>query len=537
MYLKNENLIYIGLSGDQRVYLYPQMANRHGLISGATGSGKTITLKVLAESFSSMGVPVFLADVKGDIAGMCLPGQDSPDMRKRIVKFGLGATGFDYQAFPTRFYDVYGEQGHPVRTTISEMGPELLGRLLGLTEVQTGVLSVVFQVADDEGLLLLDLKDLRLMLQHVGDNAKEYKLSYGNVSSASVGAIQRALLQLEQAGGDMFFGEPALDIEDWFATDESGRGLINILDCTKLFLSPLLYSTFMLWMLSELYESLPEEGDLDKPKMVFFFDEAHLLFKGASKLLLEKIEQVVKLIRSKGVGVFFITQVPSDIPDGVLAQLGNKVQHALHAYTPNDQKAVRAAANSYRINPNFDTYETLLNLGTGEAIVSFLEEDGQPSLTEKVYVLPPQSQMGAIDDAQRDRQVKGAMLYGKYAEAYDPDSAYEFLQRMGLEEEARREEERETAQAEKEAARQAAAEEKAAAKAAEKAERDKEREKQKESNARKRAAKSVGSSVAGTVGREVGKSVGGKFGKFGKTLGGNVGASLGRGILSTLFKC
>ena len=327
MYLADENLIYIGLSGDQRVYLNPQMANRHGLISGATGSGKTITLKVLAESFSSMGVPVFLADVKGDIAGMCLPGQDSPDMRQRIVKFGLGSTGFDYQAFPTRFFDVYGEQGHPVRTTVSEMGPELLARLLGLTEVQTGVLSIVFQVADDEGLLLLDLKDLRLMLQHVGDNAKEYKLSYGNVSSASVGAIQRALLQLEQAGGNMFFGEPALDIEDWFSLDESGRGYINILDCTKLFLSPLLYSTFLLWMLSELYESLPEEGDLDKPKMVFFFDEAHLLFEDAPKSLLQKIEQVVRLIRSKGVGVFFVTQLPTDIPENVLAQLGNKFQH------------------------------------------------------------------------------------------------------------------------------------------------------------------------------------------------------------------
>ena len=427
MYLKNENLIYIGLSGDQRVYLYPQMANRHGLISGATGSGKTITLKVLAESFSSMGVPVFLADVKGDIAGMCLPGQDSPDMRKRIVKFGLGATGFDYQAFPTRFYDVYGEQGHPVRTTISEMGPELLGRLLGLTEVQTGVLSVVFQVADDEGLLLLDLKDLRLMLQHVGDNAKEYKLSYGNVSSASVGAIQRALLQLEQAGGDMFFGEPALDIEDWFATDESGRGLINILDCTKLFLSPLLYSTFMLWMLSELYESLPEEGDLDKPKMVFFFDEAHLLFDDAPKGLLQKIEQVVRLIRSKGVGVYFVTQLPTDIPDTVLAQLGNKFQHALRAYTPKEQKAVRAAANSFRQNPEFDCAEAITQLETGEALVSVLDESGAPTVVQRAYILPPESAMGAIGDGVRAQVLANSPLFKKYADTVDSESAYELL--------------------------------------------------------------------------------------------------------------
>ena len=427
MYLANENLIYIGLSGDQKVYLRPEMANRHGLISGATGSGKTITLKVLAESFSSMGVPVFLADVKGDIAGMCLPGQDSPDMRQRIVRFGLGATGFDYQAFPTRFFDVYGEKGHPVRTTISEMGPDLLGRLLGLTEVQTGVLSVVFQVADDEGLLLLDLKDLRLMLQHVGDNAKEYKLSYGNVSSASVGAIQRALLQLEQAGGELFFGEPALDIEDWFALDAGGRGFINILDCTKLFLSPLLYSTFMLWMLSELYESLPEEGDLDKPKMVFFFDEAHLLFDGAPKGLLQKIEQVVRLIRSKGVGVYFVTQLPTDIPDSVLAQLGNKFQHALRAYTPNEMKAVRAAARSFRQNEAFDCAEAITELQTGEALVSCLDETGAPAVVQRAFILPPESAMGAINDGVRAQVIADSPLREKYSQTIDNESAYELL--------------------------------------------------------------------------------------------------------------
>ncbi|MBQ4307165.1 MAG: DUF853 family protein [Lachnospiraceae bacterium] len=526
--------IWIANTADGRnICILPQMANRHGLIAGATGTGKTITLKVLAESFSDMGVPVFLADVKGDLAGMINPGVNTEDMQERIRRFGLADAGFEYKSYPTTFWDIYGQKGIQLRTTISEMGPLLLSRILGLNDIQSQILTITFKIADENDLLLIDTKDLKSMLNYLQENAKDYAAEYGRISASSIGAIMRAITSLEMDGADIFFGETALSIHDWFTTGEGGKGMINILDSETLINNSTLYSTFLLWMLSELFEKLPEVGDLDKPKMVFFFDEAHLLFKGASKLLLEKIEQVVKLIRSKGVGVFFITQVPSDIPDGVLAQLGNKVQHALHAYTPNDQKAVRAAANSYRINPNFDTYETLLNLGTGEAIVSFLEEDGQPSLTEKVYVLPPQSQMGAIDDAQRDRQVKGAMLYGKYAEAYDPDSAYEFLQRQGLEKQA----EAEKAAEEAAKAKEEAAAEKEALKAAEKEAKEKEREEQKAATAKKRAAKSVASSVTGTVGREVGKTVGKKlFGKFGQTLGGNVGASLGRGILSTLFK-
>ena len=370
MYMKETHKVWLA-TGDRPIYLEPGMANRHGLIAGATGTGKTVTLKVLAESFSDMGVPVFLADIKGDLSGMCLPGCENKHIRRSIDTMNI--TGFDYTAYPVRFFDVYGKQGHPVRTTISEMGPELLSRLLGLNETQSGVLRIVFRIADDKGLLLIDLKDLRSMVQYVGDNAKEYKLTYGNIASQSVGAIQRALLQLEDEGGDIFFGEPALDIADWIDWAEDGRGVMNILECQELFQHPLLYATFLLWMLSELYEMLPEAGDLDKPKLAFFFDEAHLLFKDAPKALVEKVEQVVRLIRSKGVSVWFITQNPSDIPDSVLGQIGNRVQHALRAYTPNDQKALRAAARSFRVNPAFDTEEALQALGVGEALVSVLD--------------------------------------------------------------------------------------------------------------------------------------------------------------------
>lgn len=529
--------VWVGLGSDGKgAFLLPQMANRHGLIAGATGTGKTVTLKVLAESFSDMGVPVFMADVKGDIAGIMNPGTDSADMQARIERFGLSEHGFSYQGYPVTFWDIYGEKGIQLRTTISEMGPLLLSRILNLNDLQASILTIAFKIADDNDLLLIDTKDLKALLSYISEHNKEFSAAYGNIARASVDTILRAVVALELDGGETFFGETALNISDWFTLGDGGRGMINVLDSESLINNGRLYSTFLLWLLSELFETLPEVGDLDKPKMVFFFDEAHLLFSGASKALLDKIEQVVKLIRSKGVGVYFCTQNPRDIPDGVLAQLGNKVEHALHAYTPAEQKAVKAAAMSFRENPDFDTYETIMGLGTGEAVISFLSEDGTPGICEKVSILPPRCSFGSISDSERDRVIKSSILYSKYAKAIDPDSAYEFLQRRGLEEIAEKEQAAADALAEKEAAKQAAAEEKAAQKAAEKEAREKEREKQKESNARKRAVKSVGNSVAGTVGREVGKNVGGAFGKFGKTLGGNVGASLGRGILSTLFR-
>ena len=509
----------------ENIFLLPKMANRHGLVAGATGTGKTITLKVLAESFSDMGVPVFLADVKGDLSGMVKEGADSEDMQKRIQKFGLEEAGFDYQKYPATFWDVFGENGIPLRTTISEMGPLLLARILGLNDLQSDILSITFKIADDNDLLLIDTKDLKSMLNYVSEHNKEFAASYGNISKVSIAAIVRAIVALEMAGGDKFFFEPALNIKDWFTTGEGGKGMINILDSTSLINNGKLYATFLLWMMSELFENLPEVGDLDKPKMVFFFDEAHLLFDDAPKLLMDKIEQVVKLIRSKGVGIYFVTQNPRDIPDGVLAQLGNKIQHALRAYTPSDMKAVKAAADSFRENPEFKTADVIQELGTGEAICSFLTEDGTPSVCEKVKILPPQSLMGSIDPSTREKEIKQNVLFGKYYELEDPDSAYEFLQRMGIEE----------AEAAAKAAEEAAnaklkeKEEAAAAKAKEKEEAAAARKK-------KQTAKTIGNSVVGTVGREVGKSVGGKFGKFGKTLGGNLGASLGRGILSTLFK-
>ena len=576
----SENKIWFGKSGEEKIYALPKMANRHGMIAGATGTGKTVTLKVMAESFSSIGVPVFLADVKGDLGGMCNPGVESEDMKERIERFGLAEAGFKFDAFPTTFWDVYAEKGLPLRTTISEMGPILLSRILGLNEIQSDILSVIFKIADDEGLLLIDTKDLRSMLTYVGENSKELSLRYGNMSPQSLGAIIRAVIALEGQGGEMFFGEPALDIRDWIGCDFTGKGNINILDCQKLINNPTMYSSFMLWMLSELYETLPEAGDLEKPRIVFFFDEAHMLFDSASKSLLDKIEQIVKLIRSKGVGVFFITQNPKDIPDGVLSQLGTKIQHALRAYTPAELKAAKAAAQAFRENPAFDTFEVLTELGIGEALVSVLDEKGIPTVVERCNILPPQSQMGAIDDATRDSKIKSAMLYIKYVETVDRDSAYEFLNRKAVsdaEEKARAEEvariekqraadeaaalkeaqrqaeaERKAAEraeiaAQKEAERQAIAEQKAAEKAALAAQRQAEREAlaaekaaQKEAEAKKRAVKSAGksvaNSVAGTIGREAGKNLGKSVGgSFGKTLGGNVGASLGRGIIGTLF--
>ena len=508
------------------VFVLPKMANRHGLIAGATGTGKTVTLKVLAESFSDMGVPVFLADVKGDIAGMLETGVDSENMQERIKKFGLSEFGFSYQKYPATLWDVFGKNGIQIRTSISEMGPLLLGRILDLNETQKDILTIVFKIADENGWFLYDTKDLKAMLNEVAENNKEYAAEYGNIAKQSIGAIQRAVVALEMAGGDQFFGQPELDVRDWFTTDASGKGMIHILDSQSLINNGTLYSTFLLWLLSELFETMPEVGDMEKPKMVFFFDEAHLLFKDSPKALLDKIEQVVKLIRSKGIGVYFVTQNPRDIPDGVLAQLGNKVQHALHAYTPADQKAVKAAADSFRENPAFKTADVIEALGTGEAVVSFLQEDGTPSVVEKVCILPPQSKMGGIDTSVRDNAIKASNFYSKYAVAVDPDSAYEMLGRKNEQEEKEEAEAKEAAAA----AKQQAKEEAAAAKA-------EAREREKEANRKKRAAKSVGTTVAGTVGREVGKKVGKQLGgKFGQTLGGNTGAQLFRGILNTLLK-
>ena len=534
--------------GENPCHLLLNQANRHGLIAGASGTGKTVTLKVMAEGFSEAGVPVFMADVKGDVTGMAQPGEMSDGLRKRLEFFGLTEQDVAFRAVPCRFWDMLGDAGCPVRITISDMGPQLLSRLLGLTEVQQGVLNIVFRVADDQQMLLLDLKDLRAMLAFVSEHAKEYETTYGRVSSQSVGAIQRALIAVEDQGGDVFFGEPNLDISDWFACDASGRGYVNILNAAKLINTPLVYSMFLLWMLSTLFERLPEVGDPDKPRFVFFFDEAHLLFNGMPKQLTDKVVQVVKLIRSKGVGVYFITQSPADIPDEVLAQLSNRVQHGLRAYTPAEQKAVRAAAASFRANPSFDSVQALQDLATGEALVSFLDEDGKPSVVERARVLFPACRMAAADPGI----VSGAIanqheLMAKYEEAVDRESAFELIgqaraeadeaARLAAEREAFEKEKaafeaqraKEEAAREKEAERQRIAEEKEAERLRLKAEKEEERlrlkaekeaerlrlKEEKEAERREAEAKKardrvVGNlfnSVVGTIGREAGRQI------------------------------
>ena len=472
--------IYMGLADGQRVEMALNMCNRHGLIAGASGTGKTITMKVMAESFSDAGVPVFLCDVKGDVAGICAPGVSNEGMEKRIDKFGIRDT-FAYKAYPTTFWDIYQEGGHAVRATVSDMGPELLSRILGLTPAQEGILHIVFRIADDKGLLLIDLKDLRAMLTYVNEHRTEYMMTYGNITPQSVAAILRALLPLEQQGGDLFFGEPALDIHDWMRTDADGRGMINVLDCVKLVQNPTLYASFLLWMLSELFESLPEAGDMDKPKLVFFFDEAHMLFRDAPAVLLQKIEQTVKLIRSRGVGVYFVTQSPSDIPDTVLAQLSNRVQHALRAYTPAELKAVRVAAQAFRANPAFQAEDAIMELGVGEALTSFLDEKGVPTMVQRTKIICPQSLMAAPEPMVRAK----AMMHDgmeKYDDFVDNVSAYEVL----------------TEEAEKaEAAKQAEADRKAQEKAEAEAEKqrlkeeeaDKKRQQKLEDEERKRQQK------------------------------------------------
>lgn len=543
--------LVVAKAGDKDIAIIPKLANRHGLVAGATGTGKTVTLRQMAETFADAGIPVFMADVKGDLASIC-------------------------KKYPTNFWDIYGQKGLPLRTTITEMGPMLLARLMDLTDTQEDILKIVFKIADENNLLLIDTKDLRAMLAYIAENSADFSTAYGNMSKASLNVIQRGVVALEEEGGDIFFGEPALNIKDWFRTNCDGKGVINLMHSESLINSPKMYSTFMLWLMTELFEALPEAGDLEKPRMIFFFDEAHLLFNSAPKALIEKIEQVVKLIRSKGVGIYFCTQNPKDIPDSVLAQLGNKVQHALRAYTPNDQKAVKAAADSFRPNPAFDTKDTIINLGIGEALISFLEPGGVPAMVEKAKVILPEGQLGPITDAERESAIQSSEFYFKYSESFDRDSAYEFLQRKymadqeeaeRLAEEARiaaeeekarieaekaeakaqkeaereelrqqREAERAAERAEKEAIRAQEKAEKEAEKAAEKAKKEAAKEAEKAAKAKNRVVKSVAQSAGGTIGREVGNTLGKTVGgTFGKKLGGNVGASLARGIFGNLF--
>lgn len=447
-----EKGLYVAHGFNGPISICGKMANRHGLISGATGTGKTVTLQVIAETFCQAGVPCFMADMKGDLSGISQTGKMSSFIEKRCAEFGIENPAFG--SCPVRFYDVYGEQGHPMRTTVSNMGPQLLSRLLGLNETQEGVLNIVFRVADDRGLLLLDMKDLRSMLAYVSEHSAEYSAMYGNVSAASVGAIQRALLTLDNQGADKFFGEPSFDIYDLLQC-EQGKGVMSVLAADKLMLNPKLYSTFLLWLLSDLYAQLPEVGDMELPKLVFFFDEAHMLFDGTSKALVDKIEQVVRLIRSKGVGVYFVTQNPCDIPDSIANQLGNRVQHALRAFSPKEQKAVRAAAETFRANPEFDTEAAIMELGTGEALVSFLDAKGAPSIVQKAKILFPLSQIGAITEQQRDMAIKQSRIYGRYDNMIDRESAFEVL--LAESEEAAKE-----AQAQKEAEEREQEEKKAA---------------------------------------------------------------------------
>ena len=476
--LDKERGLYIAHCANGALSINGKMANRHGLIAGATGTGKTVTLQVMAETFCQAGVPCFMADMKGDLSGISQVGKMSGFIEKRLPEFGIENP--EFQACPVRFFDVYGEQGHPMRATVSQMGPQLLSRLLQLNETQDGVLNIVFRIADERGLLILDLKDLRSMLDYVSKNAKDYTTKYGNISAASVGAIQRALLQLEAQGANQFFGEPAFDIYDLMQT-EGGKGIMNVLAADKLMMQPKLYSTFLLWLLSELYSTLPEVGDLPLPKLVFFFDEAHMLFEGTSKALLDKIEQVIRLIRSKGVGIYFITQSPTDIPEVILGQLGNRVQHALRAYTPKDQKAVKTAADTFRPNPEFKTDEAIMNLETGEALVSFLDEKGAPSIVERAKVLFPLSQIGAITEGQRLDIIKQSRIFGKYDTMVDRESAYEILVK------------------ENELALQKAEEEKAAAEA-EKAAADEEKAKGKEKPGMiSKVMKAIMTAITGTV--------------------------------------
>lgn len=508
----NNKRAFIAINDKAEVCLIPKMANRHGLITGATGTGKTVTLQTLSETFSEMGVPVFAADMKGDLSGVAKIGGNKESVNKRVDGYNLKEKGFEYKAYPVRFWDVFGEQGHPVRTTVTSMGPLLLERLLGLNETQGAILTMAFKIADDNNLLILDLKDLQKMLQFIGDNRSEFTTKYGNISPASIGAIQRGLMRLESEGADKFFGEPDLEITDFIQT-EQGKGVINILAADKLMKSPRVYTTFLLWLLDDLYETLPEVGDLEKPKLVFFFDEAHLLFNDMPNSLLEKVEQIVRLIRSKGVGVYFCTQNPADIPQSILGQLGNRVQHAIRAYTPNDQKAVKVAANTFRANPGFNTEEVITQLNTGEALVSFLDEKGAPQVVERANILPPQAQIGPITLGERDQILKSSLIYGVYEQLIDRESAYEILSKK----QDLLAEERRLAAEEKERIRIQKEQEKAA-REAEKAQRAAARKRKEEQGILGDLLQQVGKSTTRQISYEIGKTItrgllGGLFGK------------------------
>lgn len=484
--------ILVGKAGNKEVYIEPSMANRHGLITGASGSGKTVTLKVMAESFSKMGVPVFLSDIKGDLAATCLPGEMNDKLDERLKK--LGISDFQFEGFPVVFWDVFGKNGHPVRGTMSSIGPTILARMFGLTDTQEGILAMMFKISKDEGYELTDLKDLRLLLQYVMTNSQKYKNMYGTIAGQSVGAIQRALIRLEEQGAESFFGEPEIDIKDFLRFDENnGYGKINILDCQALYKSPDLYACFMLWLLSTINNNLPEVGDLEKPKMVFFFDEAHLLFNELPNYLLISITQIVKLIRSKGVGLYFISQSPNDIPNEILGQLGNKVQHNLRAYTPQEQKVIKAVADSYRANPEFNTEEAILGLGTGEALISFLNEKGEPNVVEKCTILPPQSKFGTIDDATRLMVMSRSEFKGKYDTPIDRVSAFEILsEEMQKEDEAK-----EQAEQAKVQAKQMKEQEKL----------EKEQEKKAKNSVGNRIVRSAESAAIGSIGGRIGRRI------------------------------
>ena len=525
--LKDNNVL-MAKNGDKEFVLLSKMANRHGLIAGATGSGKTITLKVMAESFSANGVPVFLSDVKGDLAGMCLAGEDNENMQERIKRFDIGGS-FKYQSFPTEFYDINRKNGLPIRTTISNFGPTLLSYVLELNDTQSDVMNVLFKIADEAGLLLIDLKDLKAMLEFMTEHNNDLKDKYGSISKASISTILRSLVSLEQEGLDLLFGEPDLKIEDFFRLDSEGKGYINILHSENLILNPRIYSAFMLWLLSTLYEAMPEVGDLDKPKIVFFFDEAHLLFDNVSKALLKKIDQITKLIRSKGIGLYYITQTPTDIPDDILNQLGNKIQHVLRVYTAKDQRNLKAVVDSYRLNEKLDLSETIQNLGTGEAVVSFLDQKGMPTPADKAYILPPESMMGTISADKREQIIKQSDLYAKYYKDIDRESAFEMLQD-------------EDTKADKEKALgvdyEVTKSKKVASEIKKQQEKDEINTLLGKTKKTKNPYKSILNTSSGSIGRELGRELSKTI--FGsntaaKNIAGNIGASIARGLMGNFF--